>query len=300
MNYLLFLERRRFSVILLLLMTWHGHAALALETTCPVADKSDTVQFAVNAVGNCGLPTALHNAGVDVARDHVFIGATQSPRTMDAESDDSQARSEATLLRLAHLRQTKPGQLPEQLQFGRRFVVSIAADGLPLASYPIQNGSNPFRGHSRELGVTLEARASLLPSLYVAADLALSFGEFRSALPAGHRILLAPALELSGGLLTELPAGIEIGLMGYCVSNASEEDPTGGHAAESLAFDLSLAHRFDRLEISVSMINFLELVLSEGSDIRETNSEIAIAHLARQSDESIHSRSLLLEIDVNF
>jgi outer membrane receptor protein involved in Fe transport len=124
-------------------------------------------------------------------------------------------------------------------------------------------GTTEASGRTRRRGLDLEARARILPWVWLDADLNLSRGRFRDAPPGADYIPLAPTLTSTGGLTVRDAGAASGGLRWRHVSGRPANEDGLVRAEGSTVFELFGRWSLTRVDLLVAVDNLFGVEWNE-------------------------------------
>jgi outer membrane receptor protein involved in Fe transport len=144
--------------------------------------------------------------------------------------------------------------------------LSAAAWGLDLQSELVYVGDEGVfepSGRTRRIGLDFDARAQILPWLFVDADLNISRGRFRD-LPEGEDLIpLAPTMTATGGVTLRFPEGYGGSLRVRHINDRPANEDNTVIAKGSTIFDATVAYSVSRYRFQVTVENLFNAKWNE-------------------------------------
>lgn len=145
--------------------------------------------------------------------------------------------------------------------FGGRLDAAASLWGIDIDSEIVwvgDEGTTEAAGSTRRLGVEVEARAALLPWLFVDADVTVADAKFRHNAGNGQAIALAPRLTVAGGVSALHPSGLRGSLRGLHIAQRPATEDEFLQAEATTLVDLFAAYRWRSFELGLHLENVLD------------------------------------------
>jgi outer membrane receptor protein involved in Fe transport len=144
-------------------------------------------------------------------------------------------------------------------------------------------GTTEASGRTRRRGLDLEARARILPWVWLDADLNLSRGRFRDEPPGADHIPLAPTLTSTGGITVREAGAAGGGLRWRHVSGRPADDEDSVRAEGHTVFELFGRWSLGRVDLLLAVDNLFDVEWNEAqfattSRLRDEVSSITELH----------------------